>query len=62
MVWLCFIVPWAPRHHGCRFWPLEWRGIGWADVDVIWVAEQGPGGVHWLCMGALYMYGSRLRL
>ena len=58
MVWLCFIVPWAPRHHGCRFWPLEWRGIGWADVDVIWVAEQGPGGVHWLCMGALWQQAS----
>ena len=34
---------------GVVFWPLEWRGIGWADVDVIWVVEQGPGGVHWLC-------------
>ena len=29
---------------GVVLWPLEWRGIaiGWADLDVIWIAEQGP--------------------
>ena len=56
MVWLCFIGPQAPRHHGCRFWPLEWCGIGWADVDVIWVTEQGRG-TWW---GPLVLYGGSM--
>ena len=38
----CFIVPCTHRHHGFRFWSLEWRGIGWIDLDVIWVAKQDP--------------------
>ena len=58
MVWLCFIVPWAPRHHGCRFWQLEWHDIGWADLDVIWVVGQGLGGSPGFCMGALWEQAS----
>ena len=52
MVWLCFIVPWVHTYYGCRFWPLEWRGIAWADLDVIWVAEQGPMALYGGSMGA----------
>jgi hypothetical protein len=35
---------------------LDTTGVvfGHYDLDVVWVVEHGPGGVRWLCMGALW--------